>query len=121
SSAKQILNKMRNGEIFERKVTVREGLTSYEIVELLNSVPDLQGEINGVPAEGSLLPETYMYTSTETKQDIINRMQADMTKTIDGLWDGRDANLPFSTKEEAITLASIVEKETGVPSERKRV
>jgi UPF0755 protein len=67
------------------------------------------------------LPETYDYRLKENKQDVIGRMQESMTKTIDELWPGRTANLPFATKEEALTLASIVEKETGLEAERKRV
>lgn len=121
SSPKQIMTMMVAGDVFERKVTVREGLTSYEIVEMLKTVSDLQGEIEAVPAEGSLLPETYIYHGDQTRADLIAEMQTGMTKAIDELWEGREADLPFTTKEDALTLASIVEKETGVPSERKRV
>ncbi len=120
-SAYDIMDKIRKGDVIDRKVTVREGLTSYEVVEILKTVKELEGDVATVPEEGTLLPQTYDYRLHETRQEIVDRMKADMTKTIDELWPGRDADLPFTTPQEALTLASIVEKETGVPEERKKV
>lgn len=120
-SARDIGHMMAEGKVVERRVTIREGLTSYEIVQLLNDVENLKGEITTPPEEGTLLPQTYDYRLDEDRAEIITRLEDAMTKTIDELWEGRAANLPFDTKEEALTLASIVEKETGVAEERKRV
>jgi UPF0755 protein len=122
-SMAEAIRMMRDGEVFDRKITIPEGYTSYQIVKLLNARDDLEGSISeaDVPAEGSLLPNTYHFVGGETPQDIIARMQAAMTKTLDELWEGRADNLPVKTKEEALILASVIEKETGVPKERARV
>jgi len=74
-----------------------------------------------MPNEGELLPETYALTRGETKNDLIRRMIADQQKVLDELWDARALELPISTKQEAVILASIVERETGVASERPRI
>ena len=87
----------------------------------MNAREDLDGKIKSIPAEGSLLPNTYHFVSGENRQDIINRMQSEMTKAIEELWPERFEDLPIRTKKEAIILASIVEKETGVAKERARV
>ena len=120
-SQHQILDKMRKGDFFLRRFTVREGLTSYEVVQLIKGVADLDGETGDIPAEGTLLPQTYDYKLHETRAHVIAHMKDDMTKTVEELWAKRAANLPFKTPEEAVTLASIVEKETGVASERPRI
>jgi UPF0755 protein len=116
-----VLVKLAKGETYHRAITIREGLTSYQVVEILKGVGTLGGELTQVPPEGSLLPETYQFSAGDTKQDIINRMTRDMTATIDKFWPDRAAGLPLTTPAEAITLASIVEKETGVSEERRRV
>ncbi len=112
---------MELGEVFDRKITIPEGYTSYQIVKLLNGRTDLQGEIKAIPAEGSLLPDTYHFVATENRQDILNRMQLAMKKALDDAWQKRASGLPLKTKEEALILASIVEKETGIAKERARV
>jgi UPF0755 protein len=115
------LDKLHEGSVLSRYVTIPEGLTSYQIVGLLNDTPHLTDKITDIPPEGSLLPETYSFTRGDSRLEKIARMQEAMTKTLDELWESRAKELPFTTKEEAITLASIVEKETGVPSERARI
>jgi UPF0755 protein len=115
------LEMMRAGKTYDRKVTFPEGMTSWQMVEILKGRTDLSGTIESVPPEGSLLPHTYHYIRDKDRAEIIAEMGAAMTKTIDELWEGRAADLPIATKEEAITLASIVEKETGVAEERARV
>jgi UPF0755 protein len=121
ASSADIMKMIRDGKIFGRRITIPEGLTSFEIMNMVNKLEDLEGNVANIPPEGSLLPETYDYRLKENKQDVVNRMQESMTKTIEELWPTRAQNLPFTTKEEAIVLASIVEKETGVAHERKRV
>lgn len=120
-SAKDIAVKMRDHDVFARRVTIREGLTSYEIVNLLKDVEELSGEVNSTPAEGSLLPNTYDYQLNEKRSSILDRMAKNMTETLDNAWASRVDDLPFKTKEEALTLASIVEKETAVAEERRKV
>lgn len=117
----EVLYKISHGDIVKRSFTIPEGKTSFEIVEILKGVPNLTGEISEIPAEGSMLPETYFYQSGDTRDAKVKFLQAQMKKTIEELWPNREADLPFKTIEEAITLASIVEKETGIASERKRV
>lgn len=120
-SMAEVLNKMHEGDTFDRAITIAEGLTSWQVVQRLNANETLTGDITDIPAEGSLLPETYHFIAGDTRGAKIAEMQAAMTKTIDELWEGRAENLPFDTKEQAIVLASIVEKETGVGEERERV
>ena len=120
-SMANVIAMMETGEVFDRKITIPEGYTSYQIVKLLNERVDLKGAIRSIPAEGSLLPNTYHFVATEKRQDIIDRMQAAMKKTLDEAWQNRADNLPLQTKEDALILASIVEKETGVAKERARV
>ncbi len=120
-SMKQILDKFEKGKVFTRKITIREGLTNYEINRLLLQQKDLK--IEGVQKypEGHLLPETYSYARGDSNADIIKRMATAMDKLLDNAWKNRAQNLPIKTKEEALVLASIIEKETALASERRRV
>ncbi len=121
ASPAEIMNILVDGKSIVYKLTLAEGLTSATIVELVRQHPTLTGELTDVPPEGSLLPETYIFNRGETRPALIKRMQDDHTRVLNELWAQRAPNLPFSTKEEAVILASIVEKETGVASERPRV
>lgn len=116
-----VMKKLSDGDVFDRKITIPEGLTSHQIVKILNKQEELSGEIKSIPAEGSLLPDTYHFIKGEPRDKKIQEMKAAMTKTIDELWEGRAQDLSIKTKEEAIILASIVEKETGVGEERARI
>ncbi len=118
-SIKEILNLLEEGKSVQRNITIREGLTSYEIVKLLSE--KFNDNNLEVPAEGSLLPETYNYSKDDNASNIINRMSVAMNATINELWEKRSPDLPIKTKEEAIILASIIEKETSKPDERKKV
>ena len=120
-SMKQILNLLESGKVVQRNVTVREGLTSYEVVKILRDVKGLHQDEIVPPEEGSLLAETYSYSKGEHVSQMIRRMQDARTAAIDELWETRAPLLPLKTKEEAIILASIVEKETSKADERKRV
>lgn len=121
ASMQDILRQMEEGDIILRQYTVREGLTSWQVVQLLQDVEGLSGEIDVIPDEGTLLPETYSFMLGDSRAAQIEAMQAAMTATIDELWPERAENLPVLTKAQAIILASIVEKETAVASERARV
>ena len=121
ASPAQIMNILVDGKSIVYKLTLAEGLTSAMIVELVRQHPTLSGEVTDIPAEGSLLPETYIFNRGETRATLIKRMQDDHMRVLNELWAQRAPNLPISTKEEAVILASIVEKETGVAEERPRV
>ena len=120
-SISSVQSKIHDGKIYGRKFTVPEGYTSYQVVKLLNTNETLSGAITKVPEEGTLLPETYHYQSSDSKSSQIQQMQEAMKDVVAELWPKRSPDLPFSTQEEAVILASIVEKETGVSSERKKV
>ena len=117
-SAEEAIEILSKGKAIARKVTIPEGRTSWEVVEILNATEGLTGEIEILPPEGSLLAETYHFQLNATRQSVIDRMTADLQTTIDKLWDTRAENLPIKNKQEALILASIVEKETGIGSER---
>ena len=120
-SLEKTIAKLVSGETVVRKITIPEGLTSAEIVALIENAEGLSGEIGEVPPDGSLLPETYHFTYGDPRTGIIERMRADMSAALDELWQARAADLPIATQEEAVILASIVEKETAVAAERPQV
>lgn len=120
-SMEMVLQKIASGDIVLRQVTIPEGKTSFEIVRLLKARDDLVQNKQNTPVEGGLLPDTYAYQTTDSVQSVIDRMSVAMTKTLDEAWEKRQTGLPIKTKEEALILASIVEKETGVAGERAKV
>lgn len=117
----QAMAKIARGEVYRRAFTIPEGKTSFEIVQIINAVPNMTGEIQDIPADGSLLPNTYDYRPQDTRRAKIAQMQAAMTKTIAEVWAARPADAFVQTPEQMVTLASVVEKETGVASERAKV
>lgn len=121
ASIEDILTLLQSGKVILRQFTIREGLTSFEVVRELNTVDDLEGTITDIPPEGALLPETYSYELGDTKAAKLKFMQNAMTKAIDRLWDSRAKDLPYKTKREALIMASLIEKETGKPDEHARV
>jgi UPF0755 protein len=121
ASAATVLDILQHGRPVVRLVTIPEGMPSVLVQEKLAAIEELTGEAP-LPPEGSVLPNSYDWQRGETRADVAARMQAAMTATLDRLWAGRKAGAcPVSTKQEAIILASIVEKETGKPSERRMV
>ena len=118
ASMEEVLGIIVSGKAIQYKVTVAEGLTSWEIVEILKANDLLTGEIEEIPVEGSLAPDTYFFGREENRNAVIRRMQAAQTRILDQAWEERASGLPLDTKLEALTLASIVEKETGVASEQ---
>ncbi|BAI72309.1 aminodeoxychorismate lyase [Azospirillum sp. B510] len=116
-----VLEQMRQGRTVVHRFTVPEGLTSAQVVALLARESGLTGEIAKPPKEGSLLPETYHFSHGDSRNTLIERMQAAMTQILAEAWKNRDPNLPFETPQQALTLASIVEKETGIAAERPKV
>ncbi len=118
ASMRQVFDILSTGRSRSYSVTIPEGLTSKQILVLLSEVPELTGSIETVPAEGSMLPDTYFIHRGDSRQALVERMQAALQETFWPLWEARQEGLPFTTPEEAITLASIVERETGIGRER---
>jgi UPF0755 protein len=109
------------GKSIQHRLTAAEGLTSDMIWKLVRDDKVLVGDPGPVPAEGTLLPETYLFTRGMTRGALLKQMAAAQRKFIDEHWPNRTPDLPYGTPEQAVILASIVEKETGVASERPRV
>ncbi len=116
-----LVDKMARGDVYARKVTIPEGYNGYDVMAALNAAPVMTGVLAAPPPEGSVLPQTYAYIRRDDRAKILAHMQAAMTRTLDELWAGRAPDLPFTTKEQALALASVVEKETGIAAERPRI
>lgn len=110
-----------SGKSIQYKLTAAEGLTSQMIYDLVKADPVLIGDAGTVPDEGSLLPETYLFTRGTTRAELLKRMHTAQQVFIEAHWDQRTPGLPYGTKDEVIVLASIVEKETGVATERAHI
>ena len=121
ASMAEIYDILRSGQTIQYPVTAAEGLTTAMIARVVEAADVLTGEIERLPAEGTLLPETYLVSRGDTRQAVIDRMQAAQDALIEELWPNRADDLPFDTPEEAIILASVVEKETGIAHERPMV
>ena len=116
-----ILDILVEGKAVNRFVTVPEGMTVKNVIARLNSADGLTGEVIKIPAEGTLLPNTYSYALNESRQSVIDRMQAAMGAALDAAWEERATDAVVKTRMEALILASIVEKETAIASERPLV
>ncbi len=121
ASMEQVLEIIVSGRSIQHRVTVAEGLTSWEVVELLRANDLLTGEIAETPPEGSLAPDTYFVARGMSRAELIGRMQAAQARILETAWEMRLPDTPLRTPEEALTLASIIEKETGVAEERPLV
>jgi len=120
ASPSQVLAIISSDEVIRRFVTIPEGMPSIMVYERLKAQKQLTGDI-AVPEEGSVLPDSYAFENGESREAVLRRMQAAMRRTIKELWAKRASGLVVKTPEQALTLASIVEKETGKPSERRMV
>ena len=120
ASAASILDLLQHGRPVQRLITVPEGMPSILVEEKLAAAKHLAGPVPSIP-EGSVLPDSYTYERGEQRAAVVERMKAAMTKALDELWAKRKPTCPVETKEQAVTLASIVEKETGKPSERRTI
>lgn len=121
ASMKSVLAKLVEGKALVYKVTLPEGLSSQQIVEVLRQDEVLVGEITEIPEEGSMLPNTYSFGRGTTRQQMIDRMKRSQETALKRIWESRVNDLPIKTPSELVTLASIVEKETGQADERTRV
>ena len=120
-SMNEIENELIAHRVVRYKFTIPEGLTSEQIVDRLREDTVLTGEIREPPREGSLMPDTYYFERGDTRLSILSRMAKIQAKTVEEIWKGRARDLPIKSPGEMVTLASIVEKETGKPEERPRV
>ena len=120
-SMEQVLDDMMSGRAVLHSITFPEGMTSDQIVARLIADPVLTGTIAQVPPEGSLAPDTYKFGRGDTRQQILDQMSRSQARRVDEAWSRRAADLPLNSPEEFVTLASIVEKETGRADERSRV
>ncbi|GHB17821.1 aminodeoxychorismate lyase [Pseudovibrio japonicus] len=118
---KTVMEDLVEGRAVYHSVTFPEGWTSTQIINRLNANEILTGEISAIPAEGSLLPETYTFTRGTTKARIIDQMQKAMKNHIARIWEHRSQGLPIDSPEQLVVLASIVEKETSKVDEHPRV
>lgn len=116
-----IIKILCSGKMVVHRITFPEGTTVQAIVDCLNNTSFLTGEIESTPREGYLLPETYSYTYGDTRQSIITRMEEAMKIALETYWKDKTPDLPYRDCHEALTMASIVEKETALAMERPRV
>lgn len=121
SSMADVLNEITEGKPILYGITIPEGYTSWQVVSRLNEDTRLVGGIASLPPEGSVLPNTYNYDPGVTRQSVLDQMIAAQKKALADIWAKRDPSLPVKTPDELVVLASIVEKETGVSTERGRV
>lgn len=121
ASIGDVVETMIENKVVQHAFTVAEGLTSEQIVARLLENQSLSGQIKEIPREGTLLPETYRFTLGMPRDQIIQRMQAAHKRVLQDVWEHRMQDLPYKTPEQLVTMASIVEKETGKPEERTRV
>jgi UPF0755 protein len=113
ASVNKIIAKLTEGRSLLYSVTLPEGLTSHEIVRRLLNDQNLSGEVTEIPAEGSLMPETFKVPRNTSRAQVLALLRREQEKFLEAQWEARAPNLPFSTKHEALVLASIVEKESG--------
>jgi UPF0755 protein len=120
ASAFDILTMIREGRIVHHLVTVPEGLSSAQVADVLNANPVMAGDAPVAP-EGSIMPQTYDVQRGQDRAEVVAQMQAAQSKLMAQLWAERAPGLPYKTPEQAIAMASIIEKETALPAERPHV
>ena len=121
ASLRDVIATMVDGKVVQHAVTIPEGLTSEQIVGRLSENDIFTGSVHEIPREGTLLPETYKFPRGTSRDQVIQRMQREQKRVVADIWERRSPDLPVKTPEQLVTLASIVEKETGKPDERSRV
>jgi UPF0755 protein len=121
ASIQEVLDTLTEGKSILLKLTLPEGLTSQQIIERIKADPNLTGEITQIPPEGALMPDTYRYSKGMSRSELVEQMIARQKEVLAAAWEKRQPGLPLSDPQQALVLASIVEKETGRADERDRV
>jgi UPF0755 protein len=121
ASLRDVIGTIVEGKVVQHLVTIPEGLTSEQIVARISENEIFSGTIREIPREGTLLPETYKFPRGTSREQVVQRMQQAQKRVLAEIWGRRTADVPVKTPEQLVTLASIVEKETGRPDERSRV
>jgi len=116
-----IIALLQSGKVYQHQLTIPEGLTSFEIISIINNAPSMNGGIETIPAEGTLLPETYNYTYGDSRAKLVDRMAKNMQTELASLWKTHASGILLKSPQEAVTLASVVEKETALAAERPRI
>jgi UPF0755 protein len=120
-SALQVMDIIATGRTVKHRLTIREGLTSAEVVALVRDAPFLSGDPGAMPGEGELLPETYVYSRGDTREGLLARMRQAMADALDAAWAERRPDLALETPQETLILASILEKEAGREEDRAHI
>jgi UPF0755 protein len=121
ASLRDVIGTIVEGKVVQHAVTIPEGLTSEQIVTRLTDNDIFAGSVREMPREGTLLPETYKFPRGTTRDQVIQRMQQTQKRVLAEIWERRNPDVPIKSPEQLVTLASIVEKETGKADERSRV
>jgi len=121
TSPLQAMEIIASGKTVKHRLTIPEGLTSAEILALVRGAPALDGDPGPPPAEGELMPETYLYEHGDRRKEMVDRMQQAMARALAEVWTERRPDLPFTTPREVLILASLVEKEASREDERARI
>jgi UPF0755 protein len=121
ASLRDVIGTIVEGKVVQHAVTIPEGLTSEQIVTRLSDSDIFSGSVREMPREGTLLPETYKFPRGTSREQVIARIQQAQKRALAEIWERRITDLPIKTPEQLVTLASIVEKETGKSDERSRV
>src|SRR3954451_1925065 len=121
ASLRDVIGIIVEGKVVQHGVTIPEGLTSEQIVARLSDNDIFAGSVREIPREGTLLPETYKFPRGTTRDQVIQRMQQTQKRILAEIWERRNPDIPVKSPDQLITLASIVEKETGRADERSRV
>ncbi|TYO63123.1 endolytic transglycosylase MltG [Bradyrhizobium hipponense] len=121
ASLRDVIATIVEGKVVQHAVTIPEGLTSEQIMVRLSDNDIFTGSVRELPREGTLLPETYKFPRGTPREQVVLRMQQAHKRVLAEIWERRSQDIPVKTPEQLVTLASIVEKETGKPDERSRV
>ncbi|HEY4921887.1 MAG TPA: endolytic transglycosylase MltG [Xanthobacteraceae bacterium] len=121
ASLHDVITTITEGKVVQHAISFPEGLTSQQIVQRLLDNDILTGSIQDMPREGSLLPETYKFPRGTPREQVIKRMEDEQRRLVQYIWEHRMPDLPLKSPDQLITLASIIEKETGKTEERTRV